>query len=116
MNLNMRHKRIAIIVVGVLTALTLAPVPLPLHADDHHARHGDDHNRALEALQRGEVIPLEKVLATLRATNDGSVVSTKLEREDGKWVYELKLIGRDGRLRKIYIDAKTGVVLAEKEH
>lgn len=130
MNLNKLKKLPGLVLASLLAALAVAHAQMPLHAgdsqggrSDHHGGRDDDHDgddhdhdRALGALQRGEVIPLENVLAILRATTDGTVVSTKLEREDNKWLYEMKVIGRDGRLRKIRIDAKTGAVLASKEH
>ena len=38
----------------------------------------------------------------------------ELEREDGRWVYELKLLQNDGRLLKLAVDARDGLVLKER--
>lgn len=111
----------AILAAAVATAV-IAHAPPPLFADDdrhgreRHDHHDDhDHDRALGAVQRGEVLPLEKVLATIRANNSGTVVGVKLVQDDGKWLYKMKIVGSDGRLRKIAIDAKTGTQLSAKE-
>ena len=109
----------AVLIGGLALALTFAPAPLSVRADDHRGGHYDDddehdHDRALEAVQRGEVLPLEKVLAAVRTSVEGSIVRTKLKQKNGVWVYELKSIGRDGRMRKIRVDAKTAALLPDE--
>lgn len=111
---------LGLVLAGAVAVAVFAHFPQRLLADDHgrggHREHDDhDHDRALIAVQRGEVLPLEKVLATLSATEKGTVVGVKLVQDDGKWQYRMKMIGNDGRLRKIAIDAKTGAVLSSKE-
>ena len=39
----------------------------------------------------------------------------ELEREDGRWVYEIKLLQPGGRLVKLEVDAATGQVLRLRE-
>lgn len=114
---------INIVLVGGFVVFVCVGSSISLYADDHHGHHEHredddehDHDRALDAVRRGEVIPLEKVLATLRVTENGTVVSTKLEHEGDKWIYKFKMIGQDGRLRKICVDAKTGTMLNNKEN
>ena len=81
------------------------------HENERHDHDGYDHDRALKAVRKGEVLPLEQVLTIVRAKYKGAVVHTKLEREHGVWVYELKILDRNGRMREIYINAKTGKLL-----
>jgi len=70
-----------------------------------------DHERARAAVQAGEVLPLPTLLDKLQRTHPGQVLELELEREDGRWVYEVKLLQADGRLRKLALDARTGQVL-----
>jgi uncharacterized membrane protein YkoI len=39
------------------------------------------------------------------------VVKIELEREDGVWVYEIKVLTRSGRRREVEIDARTLAVI-----
>ncbi len=70
----------------------------------------DDHDRAQHARERGEIRPLEEILPTVRERFPGEVAQIELEREQGIWIYEFKIIDRAGRLLEIRIDAMTGRV------
>ena len=77
-----------------------------------------DHERARQAVQAGQVMPLPAVLEKLAVTHPGQVLEVELERErkngnDG-WVYEIKLLQPDGQLIKLELDAKTAEVLRSK--
>lgn len=75
-------------------------------------RRDDDHDRAREALERGEALPLAEVLARVRPALGGEVVGVDFERgRDGRWIYEFKVIGPAGRLGEVHVDAATARVL-----
>ena len=78
------------------------------------ARSGD-HDRALQALQSGEVMPLQQALDRLARTHPGQVLAVELERENGQWVYEIRLLREGGRLARVELDARTGQLLRIKE-
>lgn len=73
-----------------------------------------DQDRALQAVQSGEILPLRKVLERLEKELPGQVLEVELEREHGQWVYELKLLQRDGRLLKLQLDARDASILRRK--
>lgn len=73
-----------------------------------------DHDRARQALERGEVLPLRAILDEIARDYPGEVVEVELEREHGAWIYEIELIGADGRLVKLEIDAGSAAVLRVK--
>ncbi|HYN58688.1 MAG TPA: PepSY domain-containing protein [Rubrivivax sp.] len=73
-----------------------------------------DHERARSAVQAGEVLPLPALLETLRRTHPGQVLELDLERDDGRWIYEVKLLQANGQLLKLELDAGTGQVLQVK--
>lgn len=87
----------SVMVMGMLVANAAADPP--------------DHDRAREALERGEVRPLEEILAAAAAEVPGEVVELELEREHGRWVYELKVIAPDGRVLEVLVDAASARVL-----
>lgn len=79
-----------------------------------HAGSQHDQDRAREALERGEALPLADILARVRPELGGEIVGVSFEREDGRWIYEFKVIGSDGRLKEVYVDAATTRVLKQK--
>jgi hypothetical protein len=72
------------------------------------ARADDDHERARAAVVRGEVLPLDAVLARVPLRAGERLLDAELEREGGRWVYELELISADGRVREVELDARDG--------
>lgn len=91
-------------------ALLLLPVFLfampAARADDRR-----DHERARAALAAGEIQPLAALLAEVERRYVGVVIETELERDDGRWVYEFKLLPPSGRVYEIKLDAATGEVI-----
>lgn len=73
-----------------------------------------DHERALQAVQAGQVLPLTTVLERLGREHPGQVLEVELERERGQWIYEIKLLSADGQLLKLKLDAGTAAVLRMK--
>lgn len=73
-----------------------------------------DHERALEAVRTGQVLPLRVVLERLEREQPGQVLEVELEREDNGWVYEVKLLREGGQLVKLKLDARTAIVLERK--
>jgi uncharacterized membrane protein YkoI len=73
-----------------------------------------DHERALQAVQSGQVLPLAKVLALVEKAHPGQVLEVELENHKQQWQYEIKLLQPDGRLMKLQVDARTGEVLKRK--
>lgn len=76
--------------------------------------HDHDHDRARAAVEAGEILPLPALLEQLQRTNPGQVLALVLDKEDGRWVYEVKLLQPDGRLVKLEVDARTAQVLEVK--
>lgn len=94
----------------MLTAMLLSALTLS------GARAGNkaDHEQARAAVQAGEVLPLPTLLHKLQRTHPGQVLELELERDDGRWLYEVKLLQANGRLLKLELDASTGQVLKVK--
>lgn len=77
-----------------------------------HRKPPSDHAAVREALQRGEVLPLVKILAIASKEVPGDVIEVELEDERDALVYEIKILTATGRVREVEIDARTGVVLS----
>lgn len=75
----------------------------------------DDHEQAHRAVLAGEVMPLRGVLERLEREHPGQVLDVELERDDGRWLYEIKLLQPGGQRVKLKLDARTGQLLQRKE-
>jgi uncharacterized membrane protein YkoI len=79
---------------------------------------GDDHDRARQALEAGEVLPLRTILERVERDYPGQVIDVELEQGHGpgrgRWIYEVKILRPGGALVKLKVDARDGRVLAHK--
>ena len=64
-----------------------------------------------DAFKSGQIKPLSEVLAVVRAKVPGEVVKVELDREDGIWVYEIKVLTPSGRRREVEINAHTLAII-----
>jgi uncharacterized membrane protein YkoI len=71
----------------------------------------DDHDVARRARQAGDIVPLAKILTQVEATYDGRMIETELERDDGRWVYEIELLTPQGHVIELTYDAHTGAFI-----
>ncbi len=85
------------------SALMLAIAP-PAGADS-------DHDRARQALEAGEILPLKVVLEKLARDVPGQVMEVELERSSERWIYEIKLLQAGGALIKLKVDARDATVI-----
>jgi uncharacterized membrane protein YkoI len=84
----------------------LAPMALePALAGDKH-----DHDKARAALERGEIRPLEEILALVRDRLEGRIVGVEIERKKGHWMYEFRLVDDKGRISEAYVDGLSGKI------
>ena len=106
---------------GLALALALAGtafvISLSLSAEEQGANEElseHDQDRVERARQRGEIRPLEEIMPIVRERFTGEVAQIELERDQGTWIYEFKLIDLAGRLIEVRINAKTGSVVRIK--
>jgi len=79
-------------------------------------RADDDHERARQALAKGEVLPLATVLARLEPQGyAGQVLRVEFERAQERYIYEIRLLLADGRAVKLDVDATDGKVLRVRQ-
>jgi uncharacterized membrane protein YkoI len=75
----------------------------------------DDHIEARRLLDSGEILPLEVILKNVKQTHPGKILEVELDKEDSRIVYEVEILGKDGVVKEVYINAITGEVLFGKE-
>jgi uncharacterized membrane protein YkoI len=90
----MKHACLSLL--AVLAIALAAPAP----ADDGQ-------RRARDGVSRGELVPLETLLADARKRHPGRVLEVELD--DGE--YEIEILADDGRVVELTYDARSGRLL-----
>lgn len=98
--------------VLALTAVLTMLAPSTPRADEDE-RHERDEVR--HAVQRGDIRSLADILAALRGKLPGEVAGVDIERKDGRWLYEFRVVDSNGRLFEVYVDAQTATIERTKE-
>ena len=96
----------------LVAAALMAAVPSPVGARDRDEHRRDEIRRAVEA---GEIKSLAEILATVRGQLPGEIAGVEIERKDGRWLYEFRVIDSKGQLFDAYVDARSGEIERVKE-
>ena len=100
------------VIAGVLACVAIAlGAAVSIAGDDDDAHDAREHEEMRADLQRGEVLPLARILAIAQEKVPGDVIEVELESKRGALVYEIKVLTQSGRVREIKIDARNGTVL-----
>ena len=70
-----------------------------------------DHHESRHLVEQGEILPLQQILDLLGREQVGRVLEVELEREHGRYIYEIELLGEDGRVLEYEIDAASGEII-----
>jgi uncharacterized membrane protein YkoI len=68
----------------------------------------DDQDLARQALQRGEVLPIARILELVAQHLPGDVIEVQLDERRGRLEYEIRVLTPSGRVRELVLDARTG--------
>lgn len=98
--------------IRVLISMLMLSVFMPAAWAD-----SEDHERAHKLMREHQVLPLSDIMASVAHAYPGKVLDVELEEEHGKIVYEMKILGADGVLREIDVDARNARIIKSKvEH
>ena len=78
----------------------------PSHAGE---RIRQDEVRRLRAT--GQIMPMESILSRAKALQPGQLIEVEFELEDGRHVYEFKVIDEQDRIHELYFDARSGELI-----
>lgn len=78
--------------------------------DDDNSGSGrrSDQERARDGVEKGRILPLKDVLRLVDEDRYGAVIAVDLRRHDGDEVYRLRTRDRQGTIRNLRINARTG--------
>ena len=90
------------LLAGVLAAAVLCAGAAAAGRGDH------DHEAARAALARGEILPLTRILALVAQQAPGDILEIELEREQSRFIYEVRVLTPAGKVVEVKFDARTG--------
>jgi len=76
-----------------------------------------DHEKAIKAVNEGEILPLDQILKKIEKEYTGRIISINLkDNEKGLfgWVYDIMIIGVDNNVKQLRVDAGTSTILSVK--
>lgn len=73
-----------------------------------------DQNEARRLMLSGQIRPLSELMLLHPERLNGHLLDVELEEEDGRLVYEIEVLGKDGVVREFYLDASSGAVIKEE--
>lgn len=74
-----------------------------------------DHEKAIRAVNDGEILTLDQILEKINSNFEGRVISINLkDNEKGLfgWVYDIMIIDVNNKVKQIRVDAGTSTVLS----
>ena len=86
-----------------------------LKAQENKDSNLSDHEKAIKAVNEGEILTLDQILEKINSNFDGRVISINLkDNEKGLfgWVYDIMIIDVENKVRQIRVDAGTATVLS----
>jgi len=106
------HPRLPFLLLACCLALASLCTP-PAHGKDkdrkaqERAAKQQAQQAALTALQRGEILPLARIMQIATTRVPGDII--EIEYKAGP-KYEVKILTPEGRIKEVKLDAKTGEI------
>lgn len=77
-----------------------------------HTAGADEGQAAARNLREsGVILSLEKIAEHARGVKSGEILETELERDHGRYVYEIEILDETGQVWELKLDAGTGALI-----
>ena len=96
------------IIIHFLVVLWVSNPSVKCHAQSN------DHEKAIQAVKNGEILPLDQILISINEEFEGRVLAINLnDSEKGLygWVYDIRMIDSSNKVINLRVDAGTSTVL-----
>ncbi len=74
----------------------------------------DEHDDALKAIKRGDILSYSAIRRTVEKKLNGRVVDLRLRRTNRGWQYFLRVSQKNGRVVAAVVDARNGRILSTR--
>lgn len=90
---------------------SVAGISLLLGAAGAHAGQSLDQEQARALVAEGRILPLQRIMQRHAHLLRGRLLDLELEYDHGRLIYELEVMGEDGVVRELEVDAASGALL-----
>ena len=101
--------------MGILNNIIFFLVVLwVLNPSEKSSAQSNDHEKAIQAVKNGEILPLDQILMSLKNEFEGRVLAINLnDSEKGLygWVYDIRMINSSNKVINLRVDAGTSTIL-----
>jgi uncharacterized membrane protein YkoI len=97
-----------VVLVGVMA------VSVPAWSGRDGKQEMDETKEAVE-LSKTAKVTIEQAVKTATEKLPGKVIEAELEKKHGKGVWEVEIVGADGKVTEVHVDADTGAVIDMEE-
>ncbi len=101
--------------IKIFIVFFLSFLSLKILAQEIENNLANDHEKAIKAVNEGEILTLDQILQKINRNFEGRVVSINLkDNEKGLfgWVYDIMIIDVNNKVKQIRVDAGTSTVLS----
>jgi uncharacterized membrane protein YkoI len=71
----------------------------------------EDYGTARALVEKGEILSLDQILDKAGQHLQGRILEIEVEREGGRYIYEVEILDDHGVVKELEIDAASGVLL-----
>ncbi len=97
--------------VMAVAAVGFLSLPVVAHGGDDV-----DYKMARDLRKAGKIVAVEKLLEDARRRRVGTLLEIELEVKNGRYLYEIEILGDEGVVFEYYYDAQTGQLIKEGVH
>ena len=87
----------------------------PAWSDSKKGGEEQEHKREAVELSKTAKVTVEQAIKTAAGKVAGKIIEVELERKHDKGVWEVEVVGADGKVTEVHIDAETGAVIDTEE-
>jgi uncharacterized membrane protein YkoI len=101
-------------ITGIAALVGALALGAPAWSGKDGTQEMDETRKAVE-LSKTAKVTIEQAVKTAMEKFSGKVIEAELEQKHGKGIWEVEIVGADGKVMEVHVDADTGAVIDVEE-